>query len=195
MDRLGAAAGALLTALAGLLLMSMMALTVVDVVGRYLFSAPLTGAYEATEVMLALSIFAGLPLVTARGEHIAVTLVSDHLPRRFGWGLARVIDVVVAAVLAGAAFVLFQRATALSRYGDTTQFLAIPMGPVAMALAAFTALAAAAAAVRAVSLVVRAPDRARRDLPHPDLPRADLARADGAGSEFTGPDEDGRARS
>jgi hypothetical protein len=51
--------------LASALLFFMMALTFVDVVGRYLFNTPVYGGFEMTEVALATLIFAGLPLVTA----------------------------------------------------------------------------------------------------------------------------------
>lgn len=148
---LSRAAGLVLTAIAGTLLVAMMLLTVVDVVGRYIFAMPVVGAFEATEVMLALSIFAGLPLVTARGEHVSVRLLVDHAPagaRRLSAILA---DVAVAAALAGAAYLLFQRGEALAQYGDTTVLLRIPLAPVAYALAALAAISAVAATVRALT--------------------------------------------
>ncbi|MEO1104340.1 MAG: TRAP transporter small permease, partial [Pseudomonadota bacterium] len=118
--RLGSAGRWLLTATAGILLVGMMGLTVVDVVGRYLFSAPVPGAFEATQIMLALAIFAGLPLVTARGEHVTVRLVLDHLPPRLQGVFDIVAALLVAVLLAGAAYLLFQRGEALARFGDRT---------------------------------------------------------------------------
>ena len=53
-----------------LVLMAMVALTVVDVVARYLFNSPVNGAFELTEMMLATVVFLALPLTTAAGEHI-----------------------------------------------------------------------------------------------------------------------------
>ena len=56
-------ADALLGVVASAILLAMMLLTVVDVVARYVFSRPLRGAFEVTELMLLVLIFAGLPLV------------------------------------------------------------------------------------------------------------------------------------
>ena len=42
---------ALLGVVASVVLLAMMALTVVDVVARYVFSRPVRGAFEVTEVM------------------------------------------------------------------------------------------------------------------------------------------------
>ncbi|HKS17686.1 MAG TPA: TRAP transporter small permease [Bradyrhizobium sp.] len=58
----------------------MMWITFVDVVGRYVFNSPLQGAYEITELSLAVLVFGGLPLVTERQEHVATPLF-DHFLR------------------------------------------------------------------------------------------------------------------
>ena len=42
----------------------MMAITAVDVAGRYVFNKPLTGGFEITELLLAALIYCGLPLVS-----------------------------------------------------------------------------------------------------------------------------------
>ena len=47
-----------------LTLFGLMALTCVDVVGRYFFNAPLDGATELTQIMLGIVVFAILPLVS-----------------------------------------------------------------------------------------------------------------------------------
>ena len=49
---------------ASAILLAMMLLTFVDVVARYVFSRPVRGAFEVTELMLVVLIFAGLPLVS-----------------------------------------------------------------------------------------------------------------------------------
>jgi TRAP-type C4-dicarboxylate transport system permease small subunit len=148
--RLLAAASFVLTAVAGVLLLAMMGLTVTDVFRRYVLNDPIPGAFEATEVMLALAIFAGLPLVTARGGHVQVRLVLDVLPPRARSVIDRIADLVVALLLAGAAWLLFDRADSLARFGDATVLLRIPLAPVAYALAALSAIAAVAAAARLV---------------------------------------------
>lgn len=131
----------LLAAAAGVLLVAMTLLTVVDVVGRYVFNSPVPGAFEATEIMLALAIFAGLPIVTARGEHVRVGLLVERLPHRLAAGLDVVAELLVALLLFGAAYLLFGRGESLARFGDATVLLQIPLAPVAFALMALSALA------------------------------------------------------
>ena len=58
----------------------MMLLTFVDVVARYVFNRPLRGAFEVTELMLLVLIFAGLPLVSFADEHA----VMDFIDRLLG---------------------------------------------------------------------------------------------------------------
>jgi len=148
--RLLAVASAALTVVAGLLLVAMVALTVTDVFRRYVLNDPIPGAFEATEVMLALAIFAGLPVVTARGGHVQVRLVLDALPGRLRFVLDRIADLTVTALLAGSAWLLLDRAGSLARFGDTTVLLRIPLAPVAYVLAGLAAIASFRAAVRFV---------------------------------------------
>src|SRR5258707_10984481 len=65
---------------AAAVMLFLMLLTCVDVVGRYFLNKPLTGGFELTEVLLASLIFAGLPLVTLRGDHITVDLFDPVTP-------------------------------------------------------------------------------------------------------------------
>ncbi len=65
---------------AALVLFGLMALTCADVVGRYFLGMPISGAFEMTEMLLASLIFAGLPLVTLRNDHITVDLLDPVVP-------------------------------------------------------------------------------------------------------------------
>jgi len=55
---------------------------------RYLFNWPLRGAFEATELMLLVLIFAGLPLVSHADEHVTMDFIDRMLtpPRHRGAG-------------------------------------------------------------------------------------------------------------
>ena len=72
-------ADALLGVVASCILLAMMFLTVVDVVARYAFSRPLRGAFEVTELMLLVLIFAGLPLVSFSDEHATMDFIDRLL--------------------------------------------------------------------------------------------------------------------
>ena len=142
-----AAATRLLQLVAALLLLVMMAVTFVDVIGRYVFNSPLPGAFELTEVLLALVVFVGLPIVTARREHVTVDLLTGRLPGRLRQGLARAALAVTAGVLAVFAWRLAILGRDYSAYGDATVYLGIPLGPVAVVMAVLAGISALVAAV------------------------------------------------
>lgn len=68
-------------------LFAIVALTFCDVLGRRLFGTPIYGAYDATEHLMAIIIFCGLPLVTADRGHLTVDLFDRWLssPRLRWW--------------------------------------------------------------------------------------------------------------
>ncbi|MBS29071.1 MAG: hypothetical protein CL566_09165 [Alphaproteobacteria bacterium] len=66
-----------------ILLFVMMALTFVDVIGRYVFTAPVFGAAEMIQFLLAMTIFGGLSLINAHDSHITVELFEPWLKKRF----------------------------------------------------------------------------------------------------------------
>lgn len=138
----------LLGGTAAIVMFLMMAMTLVDVVGRYLFSAPVNGAFELTELMLAAVIFIGLALVTAEDGHIAVDLLDaalSPLVQRIQYWLIEAIN-----VLAFGAFtwVLWQHALKVQRYADTTAVLQIPLAWLAFMMALTTGLATLALIIR-----------------------------------------------
>jgi len=72
---------ALLGVAASMILLAMMLLTTVDVVARYLFNRPLRGAFEITELMLVVLIFAGLPLAKVFGGPVRDVLLDLRAQR------------------------------------------------------------------------------------------------------------------
>jgi TRAP-type C4-dicarboxylate transport system permease small subunit len=125
----------LLGAIAGVPLFCMMSVTFVDVVLRYIFNAPLRGSFEVTELMLVVLIFAALPLVSRREEHV----VMDFLDRYLGPAVLRLLraleHVVSATVMSGLGWLLWQKAGKLAAYGDTTSVLRIGLAPFVYAIA------------------------------------------------------------
>lgn len=67
--------------IAAIALFVMAALTFVDVVGRY-FNAPVFGAAEMIQFLLAITVFAGLGLATVSGAHISVDIFEPWLDRK-----------------------------------------------------------------------------------------------------------------
>ncbi|PYN28067.1 MAG: TRAP transporter small permease, partial [Candidatus Rokuibacteriota bacterium] len=77
----------------------MMLLTVVDVVARYVFSRPVRGAFEITELMLVVLIFAGLPLVSFSDEHAVMDFIDRALGPRTQRALGRAVQATSAAFM------------------------------------------------------------------------------------------------
>jgi TRAP-type C4-dicarboxylate transport system permease small subunit len=114
---------------ASALLLAMMCLTFVDVVARYLFNRPIRGAFEITELMLLVLIFAGLPLVSHADEHVTMDFIDRMLPADAVLALQRLVHAVVAALFFFLAWQMWIKAARISEYGDTTDVLRILVGP------------------------------------------------------------------
>lgn len=129
---------------------ALMVLTCADVFGRYLMKMPVSGGLELIELLMAVVIFAGLPLVTFRREHISIDILELT---RCAW-LRRVqqvaVDLIGVVCLAAAAGQLSVRAGRAQAAGDVTAQLKLPLAPAIYLMAALTALAAVGLALRAI---------------------------------------------
>jgi TRAP-type C4-dicarboxylate transport system permease small subunit len=141
--RFGRTLEALLGAISATVLFAMMLVTAIDVAGRYLFSRPLAGGFELTEMMLAALIYCGLPLVSKRREHIVIDTFDVFMSKRVKRGFDILADVVCSATLAGIGWLLFRRAVRVADYGDTTSVLQLPLAPVAYLMGTMIVITAA----------------------------------------------------
>ena len=113
--------------LAGAALIAMLALTTADVLGRYLFARPLAGVIELIQYAMVIVVFAALPVVTSKEQHISVGLLDGRLhgaARRIQKGLIAVTCAVVLAVLS---WTLFETAGSMREQGDVIGFLRLPI--------------------------------------------------------------------
>ncbi|MGE3246161.1 MAG: TRAP transporter small permease, partial [Beijerinckiaceae bacterium] len=69
----------LLKLIMAIVMFAMMVVTTVDVIGRYLFNAPIPGGFEIVQYLMAFIVFAALPLTTASNSHLSVSLLSGKL--------------------------------------------------------------------------------------------------------------------
>jgi TRAP-type C4-dicarboxylate transport system permease small subunit len=134
-------ADSLLGAVASAILFSMMALTVVDVVARYVFNRPLRGAFEITELMLLVLIFAGLPLVSFSEEHAVMDFIDRALGPRGQRLLVRSVEAVNAAFMFMLTWLVWRKADRIWAYRDATDVLRIVYGPFVYFMAVTLALA------------------------------------------------------
>ncbi len=129
--------------LASAALFILMLMTFSDVVLRSVFNAPIEAATELTRILMAIMVFAVMPVVSARREHITVDL-TDSLFKRYRLsnlrdGLVTLASGVMLVWPAMRVQVLAERAR---DYGDVTEYLAIPQFYIGWFIAVFTALTA-----------------------------------------------------
>ena len=114
---------------ASAILFAMMLLTFVDVVARYVFSRPVRGAFEVTELMLVVLIFAGLPLVSYADAHVTMDFIDRLVGPRARARLERGVHVVTTAIMAVLAWLVWLKADRIWGYRDATDVLRIVYGP------------------------------------------------------------------
>lgn len=132
----------LLAIVSGVLLMIMMLVTVADVIGRYAFNSPLSGATEITALLLSSVIFIGLPAVCLDDEHVTVDLLVDRMPSWFQPIRRAAISLLSSGALAVIAWRLLAQGQAMANYGERTVSLHLPVAPIAYLGATATAVAA-----------------------------------------------------
>jgi TRAP-type C4-dicarboxylate transport system permease small subunit len=147
-----------LSTVAATVLAGIMMVTVVDVVGRYFLRSPLPGSSELTEVLMAVLIYAALPVVSRQGAHITVDLLSAVIPRSLLPFRDRAIAILCAATLAILAWRLWEYADQIRLSKDVTEYLKLPQAPFAYAMSVFAALAALIELWRSVRLPASAAD-------------------------------------
>jgi TRAP-type C4-dicarboxylate transport system permease small subunit len=119
----------LLGAIGAVVLFGMMSLTFVDVILRYGFNASLRGAFEITELMMVILIYAGLPVVSRNDLHVTTDLIDRFLVARVRRTLDVAVHLVCALVLFGAAWLVWIKAGRTARLGDVTAALHLTLAP------------------------------------------------------------------
>ena len=111
----------------GLLLVGVMGMTVVSVLGRYLFNAPVPGDYEITELAIGIAVFAFFPYCHISNANIVVELFTGRMPTRFRAALDAMHSVTFAIVAGLITWRLFVGAMHKLNDGETPVFLGIPV--------------------------------------------------------------------
>ncbi len=110
----------------GVFLVAAAVITVVSVIGRYAFGAPVQGDYELVEITCAVGVFLFFPYTHAVGGNIAAEFFTAALSERH----RRALDVVNDLVFAAVALLLTWRLAAglVEKYasGETSILIGIP---------------------------------------------------------------------
>lgn len=137
--------------IAGIILLAMMVITFADVIGRYLFLAPLPAAYEIISLMMPAVIFCAMPLTVLRQGHVTIDLLDGVTPQRIVPARDTLVHFCSAAALILVTWRLAVRAGDQFEYEDVSDQLWLPLWPFSTAMAILCSLAA----LCAVALFVR----------------------------------------
>lgn len=133
--------GRVLLGAAALILLAMLLLTCADVIGRYMLNAPINGKTELTRFMMAGLIACTLPVIGVTGGHISVDLLDRFFSPRAAAIRDLLTDGLAAAALGVLGYWLIFRADRLLSRGYVSDFLHLPLYPVAYFVAAMTFVA------------------------------------------------------
>ncbi len=132
-------------ALACAALFIMMVMTFCDVILRSTFDAPIQAATEMTRILMAITVFSVMPMISARGGHIVVDLADPVFDRlrltRLRNGL---VQILAGAMLYWPVTQMWRLALRAHDRGDVTEYLGIPQYLTAGFITIFTGLAAVA---------------------------------------------------
>lgn len=115
--------------LAAAALFVIMALTFLDVLGRKLADNSIPGSLEMTEMLMVVVIFASLPLVSLRGEHVLFDSLDPYLPAPVLRAQKGIVHLLLAALLLALAWLMWNTAGEFLASGETTAQLRVPKAP------------------------------------------------------------------
>ncbi len=119
-----------------------MVLTFFDVGGRKLFSQSIPGSLELTELLMVIVIFAGLPLVSERGEHVIFDSLDSVWPVWLVKTQKAFVHIVCAALMMALAVLMWKTGAQFAEYGETTAQLKISKAPFIYGMAVFCGITA-----------------------------------------------------
>ena len=127
--------------LAAVALFAIMALTFFDVGGRKLLSQSITGSLELTELLMVVVIFAALPLVSLRGEHVVFDSLDGYLPQAVRTVQRALMQAVCGCALLALGWLMWQTGGQFLETGETTAQLKILKAPFMYGMAVLCVLA------------------------------------------------------
>jgi TRAP-type C4-dicarboxylate transport system permease small subunit len=141
------------TWLAAAVLFVLMGMTFADVILRSVLNDPIEYASELTRLFMAIIVFASLPLVSWRGQHIVVDLMDPLFSARMGRLRDILIDLVCGAALFWPASRVWDLAERARDFGDVTEYMGFPQFVIGWFIAAFTALTALVFVLRGLARI------------------------------------------
>jgi TRAP-type C4-dicarboxylate transport system permease small subunit len=139
----------------GVVLAVLMTVIIVDVTGRYIFNAPLSGSLDLSIVLLVLAVSCAIGYGGRTGAHVTADMVTTLVGPAFEWISGLGIKAMAAGVTAIWSWRLYVTGSTAGRLGESTQLLNIPFEPVYKALSIGIGLYSAVLVVELIVLARR----------------------------------------
>ena len=115
--------------LSAVALFGIMALTFFDMAGRKLLSNSIPGSLELTELLMVVVIFAALPLVSLRGEHVVFDSLDAYLPALVRRVQGALVQLLCTVAMLGLAWLMWRTGDQFLESGETTAQLKLLKAP------------------------------------------------------------------
>ncbi|KKE77705.1 TRAP transporter small permease [Bacilli bacterium] len=112
---------------AQIILLIMVFLVTFDVLGRWLFNQPITGAVEVTELGLSMVIFLSIAYTHLKEEHVSIDFVVAKFPEKVQWVVEGIINLLITALMLLMSLSLFWYAQRFFTSGTVTGDLGLPI--------------------------------------------------------------------
>ena len=116
-------------AVAGVVLVALMFMTVADVVGRYFFNSPLNGVFDLTQFAVLIMTFLSFAYCGFRGAHVMIELLYDRIPKGAQFVCRRGANALGAVLFAVIAWRSVIQSFDVREFNETSQLLTIPFWP------------------------------------------------------------------
>jgi TRAP-type transport system small permease protein len=126
--------------LSALALFAIMAVTFFDVGGRKLLDNSIPGSFELTELLMVVVIFAAIPLVSLRGEHVVFDSLDAVLPRGVLRVQAALVQLLCASAMLLLAWLMWRTGNQFLESGETTAQLKLLKAPFIYGMGALCAV-------------------------------------------------------
>jgi TRAP-type transport system small permease protein len=156
-----------LALLGGWLLLAVALVTTIDALCRDFLGRPLPGTFEATELVLAVIIFFGLPYTSLTDGHVSVDFLTGRLGLRTQYAVIAVNAAICTGLFGVIMLQMSSLATEFLATHRTTITMRIPIFPCIVLVTVAAGLAALGFAVQAVGAGLRAVRPGLPPLPMP----------------------------
>jgi TRAP-type C4-dicarboxylate transport system permease small subunit len=114
----------------GFLISAVTVITVISVLGRYLFNSPIQGDYELVTMGTAITVFLFLPYCHMQRGNVVVDLFLSWAPRKLQVFFDMLSGLLLAAIAGVLAWRMVQGGFDMHQYNEVSYILALPVWPV-----------------------------------------------------------------